>query len=122
MNKKELLAELIQSEENIGLIHTLHKYYGSNFKVSIGFTAAACAMPIDEISFSVRSHNALKRAGLFTIGDVVQALNGNELLKVRNLGKKSLAEIKTRILVYGFDHLSEKGKDDFFRGLIDENF
>ncbi len=121
MSKEEMLKALIQSEHEIGLVHTLNKYYGSDIKVAVGFTSAACARSIDEINFSVRSHNALKRAGLFTVGDVIDALSEGELMKIRNLGRKSLAEIKTRILVCGFDQLSETEQKDFFQRLIEDN-
>lgn len=115
------LEQLMQSEQTVGLVETLHKYYGCNIKVNIGFSSSNCVASIDEINFSVCSHNALKRAGLFTIGDVIRVLNGDELLKVRNLGRKSLSEIKTRILTYGFEHLSTVDKENFFRSAIANN-
>lgn len=69
----------------------------------------------------MRSQNALKRAGLFTVGAIVQALEADELGKIRNLGRKSMAEIKTRVTVFGFEALSGDGKQAFFRSLMAEN-
>ena len=46
-------------------------------------------MTIEELDFSVRAFNCLKRAGINTVGELVQR-NQEEMMKVRNLGKKSL--------------------------------
>ena len=50
-------------------------------------------MPVSELELSVRSANCLKEAKIKTIGELVQK-NEAEMLKYRNFGKKSLAEIK----------------------------
>ncbi|MDD2578956.1 MAG: DNA-directed RNA polymerase subunit alpha [Clostridia bacterium] len=47
---------------------------------------------IEELDFSVRTYNCLKRAGINTIGDLV-ARTEDDMMKVRNLGKKSLEEV-----------------------------
>lgn len=47
---------------------------------------------IEDIDFSVRTYNCLKRAGINSIGDLV-ARSEDEMMKVRNLGKKSLEEV-----------------------------
>ena len=47
---------------------------------------------IEDLDFSVRTYNCLKRAGINTIGDLV-ARSEDEMMKVRNLGKKSLEEV-----------------------------
>ncbi len=47
---------------------------------------------IEELDLSVRSYNCLKRAGINTIGDLIQK-NEEEMMKVRNLGRKSLKEV-----------------------------
>lgn len=51
---------------------------------------------IDELDLSVRSYNCLKRAGLNTVRDLVN-LTEEEMMKVRNLGRKSLKEIKEKL-------------------------
>ncbi len=50
-------------------------------------------MPIEELDFSVRSYNCLKRAGINYVEELVQKSEG-DMMKVRNLGKKSLDEVK----------------------------
>lgn len=47
---------------------------------------------IEDLDFSVRTYNCLKRAGINSIGDLV-ARTEDEMMKVRNLGKKSLEEV-----------------------------
>ena len=121
MIRSELAQKLAERTNECGLIHAIHELIGNGVSVEIGFTASACAMSIDEINFSVRSMNALRRAGIFTIGDLIKALSGDELIKVRNLGKKSLNEIKTKILAYGFYRLSSYDKQIFFEDIVSRN-
>ncbi len=52
--------------------------------------------PIEELELSVRSSNCLKRAGINTVGELVEKTE-DDLMKVRNLGKKSLQEIKGKL-------------------------
>ena len=49
-------------------------------------------MSIDDLDLSVRSFNCLKRAGVNTVGDLVNKTE-EEMIKVRNLGRKSLEEV-----------------------------
>lgn len=53
-------------------------------------------MPIEELDFSVRSYNCLKRAGINYVEELVQKSEG-DMMKVRNLGKKSLDEVKYKL-------------------------
>ncbi len=56
--------------------------------------------PIDELELSVRAHNCLKAANIKNIGELVQ-LQESDLLKFRNFGKKSLAELTELISMHG---------------------
>jgi len=49
-------------------------------------------MTIEELDFSVRSYNCLKRAGINTVEDLINK-SEDEMMKVRNLGRKSLEEV-----------------------------
>ncbi len=53
-------------------------------------------MTIEELDLSVRSYNCLKRAGINTVGELVQKPE-DEMMKVRNLGKKSLEEVEQKL-------------------------
>jgi DNA-directed RNA polymerase subunit alpha len=57
-------------------------------------------MSIDELDLSVRSYNCLKRAGINTIGDLV-AKSAEDMMKVRNLGRKSLEEVEEKLTQFG---------------------
>lgn len=56
--------------------------------------------PVDELELSVRSHNCLKAANINTIADLVSRQE-NEMLKFRNFGRKSLAELTEIIEQFG---------------------
>ncbi|SDL84163.1 DNA-directed RNA polymerase subunit alpha [Halarsenatibacter silvermanii] len=57
---------------------------------------------IEELELSVRSSNCLKRAGINTVGELVEKTE-DDLMKVRNLGKKSLKEIKEKLTEYDLE-------------------
>lgn len=52
--------------------------------------------PIEEVEFSVRAYNCLKRAGIHTVQDLVNKKEV-EVTKIRNLGKKSLKEVLDKV-------------------------
>jgi len=56
-------------------------------------------MTIEELDFSVRSYNCLKRAGINNVGDLLDK-SEEGLMNIRNLGKKSLKEIKQKLIEY----------------------
>lgn len=57
-------------------------------------------MTIEELDLSVRSYNCLKRAGINTVAELC-AKSDEEMIKVRNLGKKSLEEVKQKLEAIG---------------------
>ena len=65
-------------------------------------------MNIDDMDLSVRSYNCLKRAGIQTVEDLTRRTE-DDMLKVRNLGRKSLDEVIAKLESYG---LSLKNKDE----------
>lgn len=65
-------------------------------------------MTIEELDLSVRSYNCLKRAGINTVDELIQR-TAEDMMKVRNLGKKSLEEVEQKLA--GLE-LSLKKSDD----------
>ena len=59
-------------------------------------------MTIEDLELSVRSFNCLKRAGIVTVEDLVNKTQ-SEMMKVRNLGKKSLDEVTNKLHSLGLD-------------------
>jgi DNA-directed RNA polymerase subunit alpha len=79
-------------------------------------------IPVKELEFSVRSRNCLKRANIKTIGELTK-LSADDLLSIKNFGRKSLTEIREKLRKYGlslkgeenitdFDELDEEGGED----------
>ena len=67
----------------------------------------ALEMTIEELDLSVRSFNCLKRAGINTVEDLISK-SEDEMMKVRNLGRKSLEEVVAKLDSIGF----KLSKDD----------
>ena len=68
----------------------------------------ALEMTIEDLELSVRSFNCLKRASINTVEELTQR-SEEDMLKVRNLGMKSLVEVKNKLAELG---LSLKPNDD----------
>ena len=57
-------------------------------------------MSIEELDLSVRSYNCLKRANIITVQELTQKTE-DDMMKVRNLGKKSLKEVRDKLKALG---------------------
>lgn len=68
-------------------------------EVAAGGTQAPDAR-IEELDFSVRTYNCLKKANILTIGDLVQYSEA-DLMNIRNFGKKSLTEVREKLAMLG---------------------
>lgn len=64
------------------------------------------SMTIDELDLSVRSFNCLKRANINTVADLI-CKTGEDMMKVRNMGKKSLDEVQKKLEMMGLSLASE---------------
>ena len=64
-------------------------------------------MTIEELDLSVRSFNCLKRAGINTVNDLIEK-SEEEMMKVRNLGKKSFDEVREKLASLGFEMAKEE--------------
>ena len=65
-------------------------------------------MNIEDLDLSVRSYNCLKRVGINTVEELVQR-DEDEMMKVRNLGRKSLEEVQQKLSALG---LSLRASDE----------
>ena len=65
-------------------------------------------MTVEELDLSVRSYNCLKRAGINSVDELTQKTD-EDMMKVRNLGKKSLEEVQNKLAELG---LSLKKSDE----------
>ena len=70
-------------------------------------TARVLEMSIEELELTVRSFNCLKRAGISTVQDLANKTEA-DMMKVRNLGKKSLDEVTNKLHSLGLDFAKEE--------------
>ncbi len=115
------IEEIFNGAREIGISRALFAVFGSGVKVSIPFSKRGCETSIELLNLSVRAHNALKRAGAFTVGEVIDRIASGELIKIRNLGAKTAAEIKAAILEFGYGELTEKEQKSFIDDVIKRN-
>ena len=119
MNENAIIEELYEAVENHGLMNTICAVFGKGARVELGYTQKLCDMEVKDLEgLSVRSYNALMRANCKTIGEAITAINEDKLFSVRNLGVKSIAEIRRLILEYGYSQASDRAKKEFLRNLV----
>lgn len=75
---------------------------------SAGFEARPPDARIEELDFSVRTYNCLKKANVLSIGELVQ-LTEADLMSIRNFGRKSLTEVRDKLAQLGLS--LKKGKE-----------
>ena len=122
MNENAIVEELYEAIENHGLMETLCSVFGKGCQIELGYTQKLCDTEVKDLeNISVRSYNALMRAGCKTIGQTITAINEDKLPTVRNLGAKSIAEIRKLVLEYGYAQSSERKKRDFLHNLVQMN-
>jgi DNA-directed RNA polymerase subunit alpha len=63
-------------------------------------TSNTLDMTIEDLDLSVRSYNCLKRANINTVADLARK-SEEDMMKVRNLGRKSLEEVKKKLIELG---------------------
>ena len=82
-------------------------------------TAQMSAMTIETLSLSVRSYNALKRAGFNTIGELAKSISsGEDLKRIRNCGAKSIREIMEQLFLYQYASLKPEQREDYLLEVV----
>ncbi|HET6455681.1 MAG TPA: DNA-directed RNA polymerase subunit alpha [Armatimonadota bacterium] len=76
---------------------------------------------IEELDFSVRTYNCLKKANILTIGELVQH-SEQDLMNIRNFGKKSLTEVREKLAQLGLSlkRIGDIGLSEDFEDMGDE--
>ena len=106
----DLLTAHIKPFTNIG--NSMNKFRGSEDETTETNTEVENNiedMKIEELDFTVRSYNCLKKANINTISDLT-SMSYVELLKIKNLGRKSLNEIIDKMKELGYDLSEEAGE------------
>ena len=97
---------LIDHLEIVTSVHEQINDMDSVMKVAQGEVQnKGLVMMIEDLDLSVRSYNCLKRAGIQTVEELTQKTE-DEMMRVRNLGKKSLKEVKDKIYELGLSFKS----------------
>ena len=81
-----------------------------------GFASGIPGAPdarIEELDFSVRTYNCLKKANVLTIGNLLQ-ISESELMQIRNFGKKSLTEVRDKLSSLGLSILGATDDDTVY--------
>ena len=92
----EILADLNEIADETGMM--IAKVEDPNVKI--------LETSIDDLDLSVRAYNCLKRAGILTLKNLVDKTE-NEMMKIRNLGKKSLKEVIDKVKELGLSFKNE---------------
>lgn len=124
MENRKLTAAaeiLYASVRENGLLETLQAVFGKNFSVAVPMTEAVCEAGIHVLELSARSEHCLFRADAATLADVADLILGNRLDTVRNLGKKSRNEIKSRMLLYAYEKLPLPDRLAFLQDTVERN-
>lgn len=87
---------LIEHLEIVADLNSISNVTGILAEKKTDTIAKTLETPIEEIEFSVRAYNCLKRANVNTVQDLIN-LTETEVTKIRNLGKKSLKEVIDKV-------------------------
>ena len=97
----DLLAHFIDLSDEVSTSSTVVEHVEAQYEKVLEMT-------IEELDLSVRSFNCLKRAGINTVEDLINKTE-EDMMKVRNLGRKSLEEVINKLSAMG---LSLQKNDD----------
>ena len=121
MNTTSQANKLFAETEKVGLIPVLRQF-GNGLRFRIPMSQGFWDSSIDNLNLSVRARNGLMRARAATIGETAELIMSEGGLEaVRNLGRKSVAEIKTAILVEAYQQLGSTARLAFWEHFVENN-
>ena len=114
--KNKELSELIgKCLNHIDILSNALKGVGAQVTVALdnpdAELAVLLARKIEDIDFSVRASNCMRRAGIETLKDLTEKTE-NEMINIRNLGRKGFDEIKEKMLSFGLTFMSEERRKE----------
>jgi DNA-directed RNA polymerase subunit alpha len=95
-----------QLTEILGLFTDGYEGSRAEARSRIGRPVISDERPVEDLELTVRSYNCLKREGVDTIGQLA-TMTEEELMNIRNLGMKSVDEIRSKLIEYGYTLESE---------------
>lgn len=107
---KESVDEIISKLSEYGIV--FNQYGELDFEDTQEQTELSDGISIEQLDLSVRAYNCLYRAGIRTVQDVLDRDEEDGLKRVRNLGNKSIYEIREKIEAYREKHKDEEKIDN----------
>ena len=97
-------------------------FKGRPFKIIVYLSPDLMETDVEYLELSVRSTNALRRAGFFTVGDVVTRITSyKDLERIRNCGKTSVSEIMGRLFFYQYSLIPSERRNNYLFRILSIN-
>lgn len=120
VNVTERAVALRDQADKIGILETLKKL--GIHEAIVPYSTRRAELSIDEMNLTVRSSNGLKRANIHTFGQLKDRIEiENGLISLRNIGQKSLKEIKKLFFEECYSRLSPYEKAQYWQEVLDNN-
>ena len=117
-NVTDRAVSLRDQADKTGVLATLHQL-GINDAL-VPYSSHLADLSIDEINLTVRSSNGLKRANIHTFGTLKEILAiENGLMNIRNIGQKSIKEIKQLFFEECYNRLLPHEKAHYWQEILD---
>ena len=111
---------LREQADSIGVLAALHQL--SIHDALVPYSTRLADLSIDEMNLTVRSSNGLKRANIHTFSTLKEVLAiENGLLKIRNIGQKSIKEIKQLFFEECYARLLPYEKAQYWQEVLDQS-
>lgn len=109
-------------------IEDLMAFRSDRFYYEVRMSAAQCKQEIMTLDLSQRAYNCLRRAGIRTIGEILDGFHDTEeessrtqLQHLRNLGKGTADEILMKLFFYQFSILPEEKREAYMKRVVEMN-
>ena len=120
VNVTERAVDLRDQADKIGFLETLKKL--GIHEAIVPYSPRLAELSIDEMNLTVRSSNGLKRANIHTFGQLKDRLEiENGLISIRNIGQKSLKEIKQLLFEECYQRLLPYEKAHYWQEVLDNH-
>ncbi len=118
VNVTDRAIALCKQADKIGILETLRKL--CIHEAIVPYSSCLADLSIDEMNLTVRSSNGLKRASIHTFGQLKERLEiENGQINIRNIGQKSLKEIKQLLLEECYNRLLPFERGRYWQDILD---
>ena len=120
VNVTERAVTLRDQADKTGILETLKKL--GIHEAIVPYSPRLAELGIDEMNLTVRSSNGLKRANIHSLGQLKERLEiENGLINIRNIGQKSLKEIKQLFFEECYQRLLSYEKAQYWQEVLDKH-